>query len=704
MLVGAGEALDLQEPRREGEGPAAHPVVALSSSRTASEARGWTVDSVFDLARVMRLPGTWNNKDPNDRRPVHVTSVTGERYPLRQILDLVPGDFTADGGRPRSKRIGKGTGPPATTGLSVDVDSAPAPLLIEALLELDPRFRQTWEQNRPDLSDQSPSGYEMALAHHTIRAGWPEQEIRSLFAAFRKRHGHTLKNREDYLAMTISKAKASLERADGAAGSKNDMPGAGQQGSSLEDGTVVKNEAILSLVGERTMGTELPMDGQRKSGLVTMLETVTSLVAQDPSSHECQDPAVLQLVTEIRAALTGIGSSSEATSAAARLRAQYSAYVSSGRIEDLEALAVAATSAMGPEVQVPLLVQKSVDALTRGQSSIEPLMSLTTMLRRQTTSVRHRAKAATLAEAAELPLRRSILKAKGEPGSLLNAGEVAILSGMGAAGKSTLTVGLALELTVLGAGVRGEVCGAFEAEGGLVLVVGYEDRLGIVGRRGKRFADYMDHGKSERLFHTALQQVEIMEMRSPIFGPDPYTPLYNARPTTLEGWQELRDRARSVEPHLIVLDPALCAYVGDATSPPPVSEFILTLRDLAEEFDCGVILVSHGTKSARGGGRRKIDPDDPGQVMGTGSWTDRPRCTMTIRPGPLGQSILTVYKANYGRQRIFLPLDPLLDNGGQLIGFSGKGHQWTPLPEGKERTEPDKSSGKKTGRKGLFDD
>ena len=37
------------------------------------KAHGWTVDSTFDLARVMRLPGTWNNKDPQDRRQVEVT-------------------------------------------------------------------------------------------------------------------------------------------------------------------------------------------------------------------------------------------------------------------------------------------------------------------------------------------------------------------------------------------------------------------------------------------------------------------------------------------------------------------------------------------------------------------------------------------------------------------------------------------------------
>lgn len=41
--------------------------------------RGWHVDNVFDIARVMRLPGTLNRKVA-EPRPVHVTMQTGYRY------------------------------------------------------------------------------------------------------------------------------------------------------------------------------------------------------------------------------------------------------------------------------------------------------------------------------------------------------------------------------------------------------------------------------------------------------------------------------------------------------------------------------------------------------------------------------------------------------------------------------------------------
>ncbi|HEX8915029.1 MAG TPA: hypothetical protein VF796_21935, partial [Humisphaera sp.] len=53
--------------------------------RRHAAARGWAVDSVADLARVMRVPGTSNRKEPDDVRPVTVHTADGERCGIEDL-------------------------------------------------------------------------------------------------------------------------------------------------------------------------------------------------------------------------------------------------------------------------------------------------------------------------------------------------------------------------------------------------------------------------------------------------------------------------------------------------------------------------------------------------------------------------------------------------------------------------------------------
>ena len=151
--------------------------------------QGGTIDSTHDLSRLMRLPGTWNNKDPNGRRPVEVIRNTGNRYFKETFIDLVPDDFEATPLGPRkTKRRKKEQEQPASNGLVLDPNADPPLLKMEVLLDYDPRFRSTWRHTRRDLSDQSPSGYDLALADAAVGAGWSDQEVVNLLLAFRRKH------------------------------------------------------------------------------------------------------------------------------------------------------------------------------------------------------------------------------------------------------------------------------------------------------------------------------------------------------------------------------------------------------------------------------------------------------------------------------------------------------------------------------------
>ena len=180
-------------------------------------ARGWTTDSVFNLDRIMRLPGTWNNRIPGERKAVEVIRETERRYTPYDFLDLIPEDFqtstpppgrTGTRGRGQNRRgAGENVGNGGNSGLALDPDAEPSAVRLEALLKGNPKFRKSWEQDRTDMSDQSASAYNLSLATMAIRAGWPDQEVVNLLICWRREHGHDLKLREGYYAMTIDKAK-----------------------------------------------------------------------------------------------------------------------------------------------------------------------------------------------------------------------------------------------------------------------------------------------------------------------------------------------------------------------------------------------------------------------------------------------------------------------------------------------------------------
>ena len=180
--------------------------------KEAFAAHGWTVDSTFDLARVMRLPGTWNNKEAQDRKRVEILENPGLRYGKQQFIELIPEGFQATPMGVRRSRSANGSGfTPGSSGLALDPEAKPSSTRLDTLLKLEPRFRATWEKQRPDLTDQSPSAYDMSLANHAVRANWPDQEVANLLIAFRRRHGLDLKLREDYYEGTLDKAKRSVE-------------------------------------------------------------------------------------------------------------------------------------------------------------------------------------------------------------------------------------------------------------------------------------------------------------------------------------------------------------------------------------------------------------------------------------------------------------------------------------------------------------
>ena len=182
---------------------------------TKAASHGWGVDSVHDLARVLRVPGTINGKEPSDPRNVQLVLDDGPRYQPSDF-EITPGQLPQ---RPPTRARTKGaptqvtqSAPTRATQSALVLDeAAEPPAKWEVLQEREPRAAQSWDRARPELPDQSQSAYDLSLANFAAQDGWTDQEITDLLIAARRHNGEDLKLREDYYLATIGTARAETE-------------------------------------------------------------------------------------------------------------------------------------------------------------------------------------------------------------------------------------------------------------------------------------------------------------------------------------------------------------------------------------------------------------------------------------------------------------------------------------------------------------
>jgi len=199
--------VESEEERRE----AANLVFRWESVfRANAAAHGWALDRLADLARLLRVPGTMNCKDPANPKRVEIHQQTDRFYnpsELAGYLDdsAIPNmeelELTAQIWKERFSDESLVINP-----------SAIVPEDILAKCRTDPRFAKTWDRRREDLKDQSQSGYDLALANFGADAGFSEQQIVDLIIHHRRIHNQRPRSRLDYFQRTIAKA---LKRSDG---------------------------------------------------------------------------------------------------------------------------------------------------------------------------------------------------------------------------------------------------------------------------------------------------------------------------------------------------------------------------------------------------------------------------------------------------------------------------------------------------------
>ena len=293
---------------------------------------------------------------------------------------------------------------------------------------------------------------------------------------------------------------------------------------------------------------------------------------------------------------------------------------------------------------------------------------------------------------------KALLRLHGRTGAVLSIGTVGVLSGAGGAGKSALTSSLALGLAHLGKNAGQIAGGLFDAPngGGRVLLAQWEDEPSVTRWRIVEAAKRL-------MLMGAEKDVFLMGMEDPLFGV-PAGGTFNAVPKRLPAWGDLWSEVERIKPRLVVIDPAMAAFSGNPNDAGAVRAFLTrALGAAAKQHQCAVLVVAHSTKAAR---NKDADLFDPGQVGGSGAWTDGVRSAVVLRRVPgycFGTDddclSLLVSKANYGPERVGMPLEPERvdykdsEDGGAIVAFKAGAPSWE-APKAK----PDDTSKPGSGR------
>ena len=150
--------------------------------RNHAKSMGFALDMTFDLARIMRIPGTTNYK--SIPVPVKLLSCSDVRYHIDDIEMAVPEMVLPPILVPSKVATALGER------FVLDPKADPPATKLYALGEAEPLFKASWEMKRKFPSGkESGSEYDLSLAAFALQADWSWQETVNLLIAFRRTNG-----------------------------------------------------------------------------------------------------------------------------------------------------------------------------------------------------------------------------------------------------------------------------------------------------------------------------------------------------------------------------------------------------------------------------------------------------------------------------------------------------------------------------------
>ena len=200
----------------------------------------------------------------------------------------------------------------------------------------------------------------------------------------------------------------------------------------------------------------------------------------------------------------------------------------------------------------------------------------------------------------------------------LPAGRVTLFTGKGGAGKSLLTLGLALALAAgeeKWLGNQGKGSPRVRGGAGAVVWASWEDEPDEVWRRAQWIQD--NQGKRPTKEHFVLAD---LAGRGPLWAPGA-DGKGSTHTSTLASLTPTGERLRALceerEARLLVLDPLAAAYGSNENDRGLVRSFISSWDRWGRKHDCAVLIIAHPPKSAGG--------DEGVSYSGSTDWLGGPR-------------------------------------------------------------------------------